>query len=98
MDQRSSTTSYRLYTEDIHRDWIVELLNSRFNGFTLIPTIGGWKGATENSLIIELFGVERESVMEAASKIASFNHQDAVAVMAIEASSISYITPAVQVL
>ena len=78
-------TIYRLYTEDVNRKDILSVLNARFEGFTVIPTIGSWRGKLESSLLIELFNTDKQFVIEAASKIASMNHQDAVAIIEADA-------------
>lgn len=75
---------YRMYTEDVNRNRILEVLNSKFDGFTLIPTIGAWRGQLENSLLIEVFNTDHATVIEAAQTIARINNQDAVAVTVAE--------------
>jgi hypothetical protein len=79
-------TVYRMYTEDVNRPNILRVLDARFDGYTIIPTIGAWRGKQENSLLIELFNTDKASVIEAASKIATMNNQEAVAVMELDAA------------
>lgn len=45
---------YRLYTEDKNREGIEQIISKYFDGFTLIPAIGYWKGNKEQSLIVEI--------------------------------------------
>ena len=45
---------YRIYTEDINRDTnIIPILNSYFEGYTIIPAFGMWQGVSEASIVIE---------------------------------------------
>ena len=45
---------YRMLTEDINRDDILELTSNEFDGFTIYKATGYWQGVGENSLIIEV--------------------------------------------
>ena len=42
----------KIYTEDLNRESIESIVGKKFDGFTLIPAIGYWKGEKEKSLII----------------------------------------------
>jgi len=49
-----SVVRYRIYTEDINRDTnIIPILNSYFEGYTIIPAFGMWQGVSEASIVIE---------------------------------------------
>ncbi len=71
----------RLYTEDVNRDGIMAILDSRVDGYTIIPTLGIWQGKRESSLIIELFNVHSKDARAIAEAIRVLNAQDAVAVV-----------------
>jgi len=74
---------YRIYTEDINRNKIEAAANNLFDGFTLIPAIGYWKGIKENSIIIEIFTTDVDSVFSLADQIKEFNNQEAVLVVSV---------------
>jgi len=74
---------YRIYTEDINRNKIEAAANNLFDGFTLIPAIGYWKGIKENSIIIEIFTTDVDSVFSLADQITEFNNQEAVLVVSV---------------
>lgn len=71
----------RIYTEDVNRDAIQRELDARFDGYTIIPTIGRWQGQNENSIVIELIGADPVKVNDAAQAIKRINAQDAVLVV-----------------
>jgi hypothetical protein len=73
----------RIYTEDINRESIVRILAGLFTGYTVIPTIGRWKGCNEQSLVIEFFDANPLDVIKAAERIKAENKQDAVMVASI---------------
>jgi hypothetical protein len=79
---------YRILTEDVNRDGIFALLDSRFDGYTVTPSLGVWKGKHEASLAIDLVNVERIDVYNAAEAIKELNSQDAVLVVEFTAQSI----------
>ncbi|MBW1931439.1 MAG: hypothetical protein JRI56_00130 [Deltaproteobacteria bacterium] len=45
---------YRIYTEDVNRDRIVEIVRKYFDSFTLFSATGYWKSGEEDSLVIEI--------------------------------------------
>jgi len=45
---------YRLYTEDLNRDKIMERVNADFHGYTVFDATGSWMGKTEKSIVIEI--------------------------------------------
>jgi len=80
---------YRLYTEDINRDEILELTEKSFPEFSILTGQGSWQGQTENSLVIEIIqGNEVDNILEAvdasifllAANIREMNDQQAVMV------------------
>jgi hypothetical protein len=72
---------YRIYTEDKNRADIETIVARHFDSFTIIPTIGYWKGVAENSLIIEIFGNDQfTTVKEVAEYIKELNKQECVLV------------------
>lgn len=80
----------RLYTEDTNREALLSLIDSHFDGYTIIPTIGAWRGQRESSLIIELFEASRIEAINLARAIATLNDQDAVAV--VTGDDVQYVT------
>ena len=74
---------HRIYTEDVNRDSIYQILDSLFAGYTVIPATGSWEGKRENSLVVELVDEDNtrsELVNAAARIIKDANHQQAVMV------------------
>jgi hypothetical protein len=71
---------YRLFTEDKNRKEIEAIVGRYFDGFTVIPATGYWKGERERSLIIEISSEtdEESSVRLLAGEIKQYNHQQAV--------------------
>jgi hypothetical protein len=70
---------YRIYTEDLNRQGIVDITGSVFDGFTLLPGVGVWQGKTENCLIVEIVDTEhvgQEVVNKLAACIADLNKQE----------------------
>jgi hypothetical protein len=70
----------RLYTEDKNREGIIRVLDSHFEGYTVIPTLGRWRGVNEQSLCIELIGADTARVLVAAEQIKVMNSQESVLV------------------
>lgn len=79
---------FRIYTEDKNRRKVEAILNKLFYGYTLIQAVGAWKGKTEKSLVIELDGVPRARVEQAAREIKAANNQEAVLIQKIEAEGV----------
>ncbi len=71
---------YRIYTENINRDNVVQIVGEHFEGFTLLDGVGYWQGTPEQSLVIEIIGTEKDAanVELVAYKIKKNNHQQAV--------------------
>jgi len=72
----------RLYTEDKNREAIKEIVGQHFDGYSLIPCVGVWKGTEENGLIIEVVASQLQFPRKACQKIAKAikgkNTQEAV--------------------
>lgn len=74
-------TLYRIQTEDMNRDAILELATDRFDAYTVIPSRGSWKGISEASLILEVVGNDDDAYLAVhalAVDIKAMNKQDAV--------------------
>ena len=70
--------AHRLYTEDINRQTITDILAKHLPAFTLLSGVGIWKGEAENSLIIEVIGGTFAVVAEVAKAIKEANKQETV--------------------
>ena len=82
---------YRLYTEDINQDRIIEIVSSHFEGFTLLSGQGYWKGETriyqEQSVIIEIVSdCKLDQIVKLAELIKIENSQESVLIQAIDNS------------
>jgi len=71
---------YRIYTEDVNRELIEQIVADSFDGYTLLPATGVWKGAREQSVVIELSTEDKARVFETARQIKAANKQEAVLV------------------
>lgn len=78
---------FRIYTEDLNREVVERILSDRFDGFTITPGNGWWKGVKENSLTIDIDTDEEERVITVAEKIKTVNDQQGVLVTEYPASS-----------
>lgn len=74
----STSVMFRIATERKNVGLVKELLCKRGLDFTILFGEGGWRGSTENSMIIELSGVSRTSVQAMALVIKRVNQQEAV--------------------
>ena len=72
--------TYRIYTEDMNRDGIREIVSDQFDSYTLIPCQGVWKGAAEDALIIEIIETSDRvgDIGDVAARIRQVNKQEAV--------------------
>ena len=77
---------YRIYTEDINRDSVQEVLGQRFGSYTIITAEGHWHGIVERSIIIEILeSANRSSDIQAVADLIRFsNNQDAILVTETE--------------
>lgn len=82
---------YRLFTEDspAYRHNVIAIVSRWFDGFTLIPCVGHYKGQPENSVIVEIAVSDRESrnpdriIQDIAAEICRRNDQECVLVQRI---------------
>lgn len=83
----------RLYTEDKQRETIHKICQEHLAGYTLIPCEGVWKGAKENSLIIEVIGdrVVRDACLTVARAIKQVNRQEAVLLTQVDETYLRYL-------
>ena len=79
---------YRILTEDVNREGIFKILDSRLDGYTVTPAIGSWRGVREASLAIDLVDVDGFIVDDIAAKIKAENKQESVLVLHFTANSI----------
>ena len=71
--------TYRIFTEDVGRRADTAVLVSKyFDSFSLYPIQGYWKGQSENSIVIEVAGVDEARVHELAQAIKTAHNQQAV--------------------
>jgi hypothetical protein len=72
---------YRIYTEDLDRDAVIEATTAKFESFTLQPTTGFYKGKPEKSIVLEIVDAKEEEVEMLAQSIRKINGQKSVLVM-----------------
>jgi hypothetical protein len=70
---------YRIYCEDVYREMIESVLQSRVEGYTIIEAQECYQRAVENSLIVELWDVNEPLVESIATEIANVCDQQCVA-------------------
>ncbi len=75
---------YRIYTEDIGRDKIIEEVASRFISFTVFDAVGYWKGKAEVTLVIEVITSDSETLHKLCQWIKWFNQQEAILLVAAQ--------------
>lgn len=71
---------YRIYTEDINREFVCRLADECFpGGCTITHGTGLWRGTRENSLIVEIIGDDLwEAVQRFADIVRIHNSQQVV--------------------
>lgn len=71
---------YRISTEDLNRSGIEAIISQYFDGFRVVSDSGYWKGASEDSLTIDIVAEEYEQplIEKIARKIKEVNHQESV--------------------
>jgi len=72
--------SFKIYTENINQNYIQNLLNISFDGYTIIRTKGFWRGAPENAIIIEILTKNETLIKTLAKQIKTHNNQESVLV------------------
>ena len=60
---------YRICTEEKNRSAILRLAAKEFESFTVQPTLGYYRGKSERSIVIEVLGTNRRTVMSFAERI-----------------------------
>lgn len=71
-----------IYVSDFGRDRIEHILSKHFDGFTVVPAHGCWKGSCENSFVIEIAGAREAKVRAAAEELRVAGKQESVIVVA----------------
>lgn len=73
-------TLYRIYTEDINRETITDLVASKFDSYTFVSGRGVWQSNGEDCIIVEIIGEQWDfpDVRGIAAKIRDYNKQDSV--------------------
>jgi hypothetical protein len=74
---------YRIYTQDVQRKRVIKLMASKFEGFTLQPTFGYFKGRLEKSIVIEIVKAKEREIDQVARAIREINGQKSVLVMSL---------------
>jgi len=82
-------TLYRIYTEAVNVDWIVDTAAARFPAFTVLRADGFWQGNSESSLVLEFLTEEHNAaaVNLLAHAIKVHNAQNAVLVVSQKVDS-----------
>lgn len=79
-------TLYRLFTQDSPN--LPELVSRLFPGFSILSSLGYWKGVSESSVCIEILTDDADSISILATDIKVANQQESILVqrLAIEGS------------
>ena len=80
---------YRILTENINQKKVKEIVSRQFDGFSIINSVGYWKGSKEKSLIIEISGDKKikSNIVSCANLIKKENKQDAVLIQSFSDNS-----------
>ncbi len=86
---------FTIYTEDKNRREIEVIVTKYFTGFTIIPAVGFYKGAREQSVIIELI-LDRttkvfEDVKNLCEEIKKYNDQESILLTRENALDVEFI-------
>ena len=80
---------YRIFTERVNVEGIRDILDREFEGYTLLESMGFWKGVSEPSIGIEIDGtISEEKVRSVAEAIKQLNGQDAVLIQRVPVDSV----------
>ncbi len=76
----------RIFTEDMKLDEMQKIVSRYFDGFTMIPTFGVWKGKRENTICIEIAceGKDQSKVEAICREIDLLNRQECCMVQYLE--------------
>lgn len=79
---------FRLYTE--RKPNLADLASKRFEGFTILPAVGTWKGVSEDSAVIEVIGThdDEANILRLAEDIKRENSQEAVYLVKLATSEV----------
>jgi hypothetical protein len=75
---------YRILTEDVNRETIYSILDSYVDGYTIQAGTGSWRGVRENSIAIDLIGIDQTIAEQIALNIKDANKQESVLLLSIE--------------
>ena len=80
---------YRIITENVNKQGIIEIITKYIDGFTLIDAQGYWRGKPEDALIIEIEVVltGQSTIYSLAKDIKKLNNQESVLIQKIETKS-----------
>lgn len=75
---------YRIYTEDVDRWKMMDIVGEFFSGFTVFIGMGVWQGNTEKSVVFEIVAPDapevRANITEICKRIKIMNEQECVMV------------------
>lgn len=76
----------RIFTEDVNRAGILSTVGRYFDGFTVIESLGFWRGKREKSLVIEVVceGKDQAKVEAICREINLANKQECCMVQYLE--------------
>jgi hypothetical protein len=81
---------FRLYigsnnkTHQVNEEKLKEIINKYFEGYTIINSIGYWKGTKEESRIIEIDTTNKEQVIKAIQELKEALEQEAIGLIEIK--------------
>ena len=89
MSEIKIKTLYQIYTEDLHRNVIENIVGREFTGFSILEATGYWLKQKEKAIVIEIIGAydylnlegsreELGKVRFIANLIKNYNGQDSV--------------------
>lgn len=71
--------SFRIYTENRNFNRTIRpILETYFDGFTVLRGVGNWKGTAENSVVIEIYTANARFIRRVADLIKKANAQDGI--------------------
>ena len=89
MAETRTRTLYQIYTEDMHRNVIENIVSREFSGFSILEATGYWLKQKEKAIVIEIIGlfdvedvensrIELGTVRFVANLIKNYNGQESV--------------------
>ena len=79
-------TVFRIYTENVNRKEVLQVVAKKFENFTFQPTTGYFRGQPEKSVVIEIVNASKKDVAQVAKRIRRINGQKSVLVLGLQAS------------